>query len=63
MLKRMAFLLVLVVPFGYLACSRPSDRTPVVLTGIVSSEAEGPMGGCPGKGEGAGYQPHSRSGQ
>ena len=45
MLKRMVFLLLMVVPLWHSACSRPSDGTPVVLTGIVSSEVEGPMGG------------------
>ena len=54
MLKRMAFLLLMVVPLWHSACSRPSDGTPVVLTGVVSSEVEGPMGGVLVKVKGVG---------
>jgi len=54
MLKKMAFLLAVVVTFWHLACSRPSDGTPVAVTGIVSSEVEGPMGGVLVKVKGVG---------
>jgi streptogramin lyase len=54
MLKKIVFLWVMVVPFGHLACNRSSDQMPVALTGIVSSEAEGPMGGVLVKVKGVG---------